>query len=296
MRSAAESTGGRESKFADDLSVTKEYDKKTTTKEALEDLKRCQHNVHKWGRANRVEFDPKKEEFAVLHHREGEGPDFRLLGPMFDPKLLMHKAVQKVLGKARPKVQALLQTRRFYSTGDMVRQFKTHILCILESCTAAIYHAADSILEPLDHVLETFVQEVGLTMEQAFLDYNLGPLNWRRDVAMLGLLHKCTLGLAHPRLRELFPPVTRQPAVYSTRYAEGRNTKQILERCTGDFLEVTRRSVFGLVRVYNFLPETVVAKTSLQAFQAELTEETRKRCRRGGDWALLYSPRQVRQG
>ena len=89
---------------------------------------------------------------------------------MFDPKLLMHKAVQQVLGKARPKVQALLQTRRFYSTGDMVRQFKPHILCILESCTAAIYHAADSILEPLDHVLETFVQEVGLTMEQAFLD------------------------------------------------------------------------------------------------------------------------------
>ena len=39
----------------------------------------------------------------MLYHREGEGPDFRLLGPVFDPKLLMHKAVQKVLAKRGQK-------------------------------------------------------------------------------------------------------------------------------------------------------------------------------------------------
>ena len=296
VRTAAESTGGRESKFADDLSVTKEYNKSTKNEEVLADLQRCQQNVHQWGEANRVEFDPTKEEFAVVHHREGEGPDFRLLGPVFDSKLLMHKAVQKVLGKARPKLQALLQTQRFYSTGAMVEQFETHLLCTLESCNAAIYHAADSVLEPLGHVQETFLRKVGLTKEEAFLEYNLGTLSWRRDAAMLGLLHKCTLGQAHPRLRELFPSVTRQPAVYSTRYAERRHSKQLLERCTGDFLELTRRSLFGLVRVYNFLPELVVQTDTVKEFQALLTATAKEHCRQGRAWESMYSPRCTRQG
>ena len=208
----------------------------------------------------------------------------------------MHKAVQKVLGKARPKLQALLQTQRFYTTGEMVVQYKTHLLCTLESCNAAIYHAADSTLEPLDHVQETFLEKVGLSKEEAFLDYNLGPLSWRRDVAMLGLLHKCALGLAHPRLRELFPLVTRQPAAYFTRYTARRHTKQLLERCTGDFLELTRRSLFGLVRVYNFLPEEVVQTATVKEFQKLLTAETKESCRNGRAWETMYSPRWVRQG
>ena len=177
VRVAAEHTGGRESKFADDLSVSKEYPKSTANNKVFEDLRLCQRTVHKWGHANRVEFDPRREEFAVVHHIEGEGPDFRLLGPVFDLKLLMHKTVQKLLGKARPKLQALLQTKRFYSTSEMVTQYKTHILCTLESCTAAVYHAADSVLAPLDHVQDTFLHEVGVRKEQAFLDYNFGSLD-----------------------------------------------------------------------------------------------------------------------
>ena len=43
----------------------------------------------------------------------------------------------------------LLKTRRFYNKWDMVLQFKTHVLCVLESATAAVYHAADGALAPL---------------------------------------------------------------------------------------------------------------------------------------------------
>ena len=296
VRSAAQRKGGRESKFADDLSVTKVFEKDTPNKAVFADLKLCQQDVHKWGETNRVEFDPKKEELVVLHHRQGEGPEFRLLGPVFDPKLQMHTAVRKTVNKARPKLQALLHTRRFYSIGGLVKQFKTHLLCVLEAGTAAVYHAADSTLEPLDRVLFTFLRELELSSEEAFLEYNLASLNFRRDVAMLGLLHKCALGVAHPWLRELFPLAPPRVPTHNTKHQRGRHNRQIAERCKGNFLELTRRSVFGLVRVYNFLPQDVVQLDSVKDFQKALTEEARKNCRRGGAWETMYSPRCVRQG
>jgi hypothetical protein len=205
VSAAAEKRGGQEAKFADDLSVHKTYPAEAPNSKVLEDLHLCQQDVHNWGVQNRMAFDTSKEEFVVIHHVQGEGADFRLLGPVFDPKLQMHTAVQKLVHKARPKLQALLRTRRYYNTSDLVLQFKAHVLCVLESATPAVYHAAASVLEPLDHVLGSFLRQLELPAEEAFLQYNLGPLAWRRDVAMLGLLHKCALGLAHSKLRALFP-------------------------------------------------------------------------------------------
>ena len=41
--------------------------------------------MHRWGAANRVVFDPGKEEFILLRRRDAIGNDFRLLGVVFDP-------------------------------------------------------------------------------------------------------------------------------------------------------------------------------------------------------------------
>ena len=290
--------GGKEAKFADDLSVHKTYAADVPNDKVLEDLHLCQESVHQWGQQNRVVFDASKEEFAVLHHVHGEGCDFRLLGPVFDAKLQMHSAVQKVLGKARPKLYALLKTRRFYNTADLVLQYKTHLLCVLEACTPAVYHAATSVLEPLDNLQGSFLRQLGLTPEEAFLLHNLAPLTLRRDVAMLGLLHKCNLGVAHDQLRALFPPAPLQPRpVHHTRSAGKRHSRQLLERCTGNFLETTRRSAFGLVRVYNLLPQEVVDCASVRTFQTALTSLAREACKTGRDnWETLLSPRKVLQG
>ena len=253
--------------------------------------------MHRWGALNRVSFDSGKEELLVLHHLEGEGENFRLLGPVFDVKLQMHSAVQKAAGKARAKLHAVLKTKRYYTTADLVLQFKTHVLCLLETVTPAVYHASSTALAPLDKVLETFCREVDLSKEEAFLRYNLAPLPLRKDVAMLGLLHKCTLKKAHPRLQALFPPAPPQQAAYRTRHAGKRHTKQLLERCTGRFLELTRRSAFGLVRVYNFLPEDTVKTTTLTGFQTALTELARAACEKGNDnWEKLFCPRSTLQG
>ena len=55
--------------------------------------------------------------------------------------------------------------------------------------------------------------------------------------------------------------------------------------------------MFGLVRVYNYLPQNVVDTTSVTSFQAALTKLAREACEKGSDdWATLLSPRRVLQG
>jgi hypothetical protein len=286
----------RVAQFADDLTVTKEFPPHTPNAYIMETLRTYHVGAHEWGKMNRVEFDPGKEAFAVIHHKEGEGPDFRLLGPVFDPKLLMHTAIKKVANRARPKMIALLKTKRFYTTKEMIIQFKTHLLCVLESCSAAIYHASESVLDPLNRVVNHFLRDINVDPASAFLVFNLAPLGLRRDIGILGLLHKCTLGLAHPWLLELFPPCQyHMPA--NTRYSGGRHDRQILERCKGNFLEITRNSLFGLVRVYSFLPLKAVRCTTVKQFQRTLTDMAKQRCADGcEDWQTRFSPRVIRQG
>ena len=143
--------------------------------------------------------------------------------------------------------------------------------------------------------MEHFLNEMNMDPVIAFLNYNLALLDLRRDIGMLGLLHKCRLGIAHPWLVSLFPSATVQPT--GTRYSDKRHDRQILERCKGKFLEMTRNSLFGLVRVYNFLPEHVVHCDTVKKFQKELTKMARIQCSAGSDkWMIMFSPGYVRQG
>ena len=135
VQTAAENTGGKEAKFADDLSVSKDFPTSSSNAEVVADLERCRTAVHGWGVKNRVAFDKEKEAVVVLHHLDGEGEDFRLLGLVFDTKLKMHSAVTKLVKRARPKLYALLKTRRYYSLQDLVRTFCVSLSPSLPRCT-----------------------------------------------------------------------------------------------------------------------------------------------------------------
>ena len=80
-----------------------------------------------------------------------------------DTALRMETNIQKIIAKACPKVTALLRTKRFYSTRELVQQYKTHVLCHLELNTGAFYHALDTVLAPLDQLQSHFLKEIGLT-------------------------------------------------------------------------------------------------------------------------------------
>ena len=191
--------------FADDLNAFQSFGRNVHRDVIFSKLRQCQEHVHQWDEVNRVEFDPGKEERVVLHPRNGYGETFRLLGLMVDNGLTMEEAVAKLLKQARPKLQALMRTRAYFGINDMMLQYKTHVLGIVESVTGGIYHATTTTLAPLDRLQTTFVHNFNLSVENALLHFNLAPLSLRRDIAMLGFIHKSNLPDAHEDMLHLFP-------------------------------------------------------------------------------------------
>ena len=89
------------------------------------------------------------------------------------------------------------------------------------------FHACTSLLDKLDHAQNRFLCELGLSTAEAFLEFNFAPPKLRRNVAVLGLLHKRVIGKCHPVYERLFP-------WYSQRFPEGRgfgHNKQLYNHC-----------------------------------------------------------------
>ena len=169
----------------------------------------------------------------------------------------MHEAIAKLAVDAGWRLQALLRTRRFHSTSSLIRLYKAQILSFLEAATPAIVHAAPSQLDRIDRIQRRFLREIGLSEYEALSKYKLAPLETRRDIAMLGLLQKVALGLAHPELAKLFPKKQISSGRLFTSVFAMRHDKQLCERfirCS-DYI---RRSAFGFVFIYNALPQAAV--------------------------------------
>ena len=112
---------------------------------------------------------------------------------------------------------------------------------------------------------------------------------------MLGLIHKVTLKQAHPDLLRLLPPSSTPPHHYATRLASKRHNKQIHEHCDGQQTDLTQRSLFGLVNVYNLLPQNVVDAPTTTTFQTLLTHAARVQCQiQAPHWDLTFSLRNPR--
>ena len=116
--------------------------------------------------------------------------------------------------------------------------------------------------------------------------FNLAPLCARRDMAMLGLLHKCALGEAPPQLLDLFPlaPPTHHP---NTRLHARRHHLQLVDKTHGNHTTTFHRSLFGLVAIYNLLPPWTVAGT-VKTLQASL-QYALKRLTDQPDWQHLLN-------
>ena len=106
-----------EQRFADDLSVFKEFDKAMLNDEILSELHKCQKQVHELGRPHQIIFDPAKEEFLIIHHHNDSSNIFRFLGPIVDTKFTMRDAVRKITGKVRGKLKALENATRLTCFG-----------------------------------------------------------------------------------------------------------------------------------------------------------------------------------
>ena len=279
--------------FADDFNCWVALAKSVDEVDAVLILSECQYSLHAWGAANQVSFDPLKESFAVLRREKPLGELFRLLGVKFDTKLLMHEGAREVSVEAGWRLQSILKARRFFSTFELVRLYKSLVLSFIESGVAGYYHAAPSVLHCIDRVQLRMLRETGLTEEDALLKFNLLPLAMRRDIGILGLLHRVNLGLASKQMAELFPPTG--PAVVGD-YIGGRvrgatafHTKQLLDRVEARSSEQFRRSMFGMVRCYNVLPQNIVDAPTTTIFQRSLQDAVKARVRKGDrDWRQFF--------
>ena len=250
----------------------------------------CRTKVHAWGRVNRVAFDPSKEHVVILHPIRGEGDPFKLLGCLVDCKLVMDQAIEKILAQVRPKRQAILRTKPHYCVRDLITQFKTHVWGLMEYHSGAIFHASDTLLERFDSAQRGFLQEIDVTPEAAFIEHNFAPPRLRRNIGMLRFLHKRVLGLSHPAIQRLLP----FHADFFGSLRTGEHNKQLYDHILDvqQQQSLHRRSVFGMVHIYNRLPQHVVNLTTIPLFQKHLTLEARKLCKDGNpSWIDSFSCR-----
>ena len=118
----------------------------------------------------------------------------------------MDLAVRDVVRQASWKLTTILRTRRFHGVSQLVQVYKSKVLSFVEYRTPAVYHAAKTTLAGIDAMQRRFLRECGLSDEDALLHFNLAPLETRRDIAMLGLIHpRGTLRTCFCLLRRRFP-------------------------------------------------------------------------------------------
>ena len=121
-------------------------DRDTNADMAFAMLSLCQLELHEWGRANRVIFDPSKEAFVLLKRRDAVGTDFKLLGLTFDPQLLMHKGTRKLATEAGWRLSSILRSARYFSLPEVFRLYKAYVLSYIEHCLTGYFQAADTAL------------------------------------------------------------------------------------------------------------------------------------------------------
>ena len=297
-RFSVNAKGFTETVFADDFNCWRSFyithdNVDSARAAAFISLREAQQELHLWGEANRVVFDPAKESFHLLHRRFGAGGNFRILGVTFDPALLMHEAACDVATEAGWRLAALLKVRRFFSIPEIFVLYKAQVLSYIESRTPGLYHAAPSVLDRIDRVQRRFLRVVGFTELEALELYRLAPLPCRRDMAMLGVLHKISLGLAPSQLAALFPVVGTIWEPFLARNLRGwmpLHNRQLGTPATPMSSEVMKRSLFGTCRCYNRLPQALVDVGSVKLLQRNLQIGLRKFAQSGSrEWHNLFS-------
>ena len=265
--------------YADDLNAYKIVPADTSEEVGLVSLGKVQVELHTWGAANQVTFDPKKESKHILSRSMPFGDDFKLLGVTFDCRLEMEVAVRALVGKVKWKLLMLLRSRRSFGTVDLMIQYKQQVLTYIEYRSGAIYHATATVLRQLDRLQDKFLRDLGIAPEAALMDFSLAPLSMRRDIAMLGILHRAAIGEGPEQFREYF---YRKP--------HSLNLHDALEGKTATLL--MRRSIWGLVKVYNSLGGARACK-SVPDFQKLLQERAKRIVVKQllDDWDTLYCPR-----
>ena len=182
------------------------------------------------------------------------------------------------------------QCRKFYSRKELVNFYKSFVLSFIEFGTPAFYHATVFALTPLDWVQNRMLEEVGLSEIDALVHYALAPLGCRRDMAIMGLLHRINNNEAPESMSAYFFPEYRVMFPRGFRERHLRRNRQLHDYRDGSDSRIFQRSIFGLINAYNLLPQCVVDLKSTHTFQHHLQRALKEAASIDGfAWKTLYS-------
>ena len=131
-----------------------------------------------------------------------------------------------------------------------------------------------------------------ITDEQALVEHSLALLAMRRHISLLGLLHKIVLGQAPAPIEHLFSRKTSNLRDFGIDSGVSRHDRQLHDPIEPGHSPMIRRSVFGMIRIYNSLPQRTVSLQSVKSFQRALQKRARDSATDATvDWQLMFSPR-----
>ena len=109
------------------------------------------------------------------------------------------------------------------------------------------------------------------------MEFSLAPLAGRRDMAMLGIIHRAALGKGPAHFRDHFRMVSPGHLADPRQEIGG---------------ELVKRSALGLAAIYNILPMECKRQKTVNNFQKQLQGYMREAVQAGrDDWAEIFSPR-----
>ena len=209
---------------------------------------KCQAELHKWGAANAVTFEDTKESITILSRSDPAGPAFKNMGILFDPGLYMENSIESLRSKVNWKLRTLLRTSRFFTTAEIVHLYKARILSFIEYRTAAVYHGTSTSLVRIDEVQNRLINSAGISKVDAIMHFKLAPLNARRGMAMLELIHRSVIGSGPEHFRKFFKRI-ETPRNPGGRENMRRHKMQLETFRKGNFLELLAHSVLGLIDI-----------------------------------------------
>ena len=106
------------------------------------------------------------------------------------------------------------------------------------------------------------VEVIGDNQNKILLNFELAPLSTRRDVAMLGIIHRSVLRLGCQHLHKFFVVDANPPRSHLRRHSF-----QLVDPYNDLHRDYINRSVLGYVWVYNLLPQKIVNSKTVKTFQ-----------------------------
>ena len=129
-----------------------------------------------------------------------------------------------------------------------------------------------------------FLRKLNFSEVAALNEFHLAPLVAQRDMAMLGALHKITLGIAPAQLMALFPPLPAPLSGTGARAFDRQRLRhwrpphdcQLHTEAHFQSSDVLLGSLFCFVKCYNKLPQHAAAARNVKDFQRLLQNGFRK--------------------